>query len=72
MWIFKILHKLKLCKLVWIKLYDGTWELTFKGTKVPDGWMTYRFYFVQVGRLKLNRNGTTSLVCYITDWVDYE
>lgn len=72
MTLLKLLAKLKLINLVWIKLYDGTWELTCKGHKVPDGWMTYRFPLLRIVPLKLNLDGTTTGVIYINSWVDYK
>lgn len=66
----KLLDLLRIKRAIWIKLYDGSVELTYIDKKTPFGITAYRFPIVKVSHIGLNEDGTCRH-SYIDNWTYY-
>jgi len=72
MFILKLLHKLGIIHLVWLKMFDGTWEWSIKGKENPEGWACYRFPLTKTGFMQLLSDGKITGIAYIDQWEDFK
>ena len=67
----KMLAKLGLLKLVWLKDKDGELTLAIKRDHPFGGFMAYRFWII--GKtVRLEDDGSCSGLCYVRRWRDYK
>jgi hypothetical protein len=69
MFIVKILDFLRLKRAIWIRLFDGTIELTYIHIESPLGKMAYRYPIFKIGGFVLYEDGTCS--SYVDSWKYY-
>ena len=72
MLLWGLLHRLHIIQLVYIQLYDGRWEVTWKQQKNPDGWHSHRFPVMRIAPIQLMKDGTVKGSTYIDRWVEFD
>ncbi len=71
--LLKLLHKLKLIKLIWLIDHEQEVYLTWVDRDTPFGLVCNIYPFTRTGKVLLNPDGTTSgPSSYIKYWKPYE